>query len=179
MKVMPRTEFGNPILRAKAKKVPLSYLKTKAFKNLIKEMIYTMRRAHGVGLAAPQIGVSKAITVMEIRKTPTRPDAEKKGPIIVVNPKIVKYSRKKEPGWEGCLSFVGVRGSVPRSESVTVEYYNEKGEKIVEQATGLWARIFQHEIDHLNGTVYIDRVEDTKTIMTLNEFNTRVLKKKG
>ncbi|MEX0931268.1 MAG: peptide deformylase [Candidatus Paceibacterota bacterium] len=178
MKILPRTEFGNPILRAKAKKVPLKFLKTKKFKELKKQMIYTMRRTHGVGLAASQIDSPLAIAVMEMRKTPTRPDLEPKGPLTIINPRIIKYSPKKVSDWEGCLSFKGARGLVPRSESITVEYYNKNGKKVIEKATGFWARIFQHEIDHLNGIVYIDRVEDTKTIITLNEFKKRILSKK-
>jgi len=178
MKILPRTEFGNPILRKKAKKVPLDFLKTKKFKELIKQMIYTMRRTHGVGLAAPQIGESLSIAVLETRPTNTRPDLERKGPIVIVNPKIVKYSKEKIEGWEGCLSFNGVRGSVPRSKDITVEYYNENGKKISEKATGLWARIFQHEIDHLNGIVYVDNMKDMKSLTTLQEFKKRVLKKK-
>jgi len=177
MKVLPRIQFGNPILRAQAKKVPLSFLKTAQGRTLIQRMIYTMRRAPGVGLAAPQIGESLALAVMEMRPNPTRPNIARKGPIVIVNPKITKYSSKKVSDWEGCLSFGGVRAQVPRSESITVEYYNEHGEKIVEKATGLWARIFQHEIDHLNGFVYVDRVKDTKSFMTLSEFKKRVLKK--
>lgn len=177
MKVLPRAEFGNPILRAKAKQVPLSFLKTKKFHELKKEMIYTMRRTHGVGLAAPQIGEPLAIAVMEMRRTPTRPNIEKKGPIVLINPKITKYGSEKVADWEGCLSFNGVRGLVPRPETITVEYWNEVGEKVTEKVTGLWARIFQHEIDHLNGTVYIDRVSDTKTIMTLSEFKKRIVSK--
>ena len=178
MKVLPRTELGNPVLRKKAKRVPLQSLKTKKTKGLIEQMIYTMRRAGGVGLAAPQIGQSISLAVMEMRKTKSRPNLKPKGPIVIVNPKITKYSKKKSSEYEGCLSLRGVRGKVPRSESITVEYYNEKGEKVAEEASGFWARIFQHEIDHLNGVAYVDRIEDTKTIMTLGEFKERVLKKK-
>lgn len=178
MEVLSRTQFGNPILRAKTKRVSLNFLGKDKFKKLVKQMIYTMRRTGGVGLAAPQIGISLSLAVMETRPTPTRPKLGRKGPIVIVNPRIVKYSKEKITDWEGCLSFKGVRGSVPRPKTITVEYYNEKGEKVVEKATGLWARIFQHEIDHLNGIVYIDRVEDTKTIMTLGEFKKRILSKK-
>lgn len=178
MKIIPRTQFGNPILRTKAKKIPLNFFSKDKFKELVKQMIYTMRRTGGVGLAAPQIGESLSLAVMETRPTPARPKLEKKGPIVIVNPRIVKYSKEKTGDWEGCLSFKNVRGNVPRSKVVTVEYYNEKGEKMVEKATGLWARIFQHEIDHLNGIVYIDRIKDTKTIMTLSEFKKRILEKK-
>ena len=178
MKVLTRTEFGNPILRSKAKKVPLSFLKTNEFKKLEKQMIYTMRRAHGVGLAALQVGVPLCIAVMEIRKTPTRPHVKHQGPITIINPVIKKYGSKKEKGWEGCLSLPDVRGEVNRPSAVTVEYTNAAGKKVVEHATGLWARIFQHEIDHLSGTVYVDRMSDMKTLMMVGEFKKRILKKK-
>lgn len=141
-------------------------------------MLYTMRRVGGVGLAAPQIGESLNLAVMEIRATPTRPDLKKKGPITIVNPKITKYSKAVVEDWEGCLSFKNVRGCVPRSKEITVLYLNEKGEKVKEKASGLWARIFQHEIDHLNGKVYVDRIKDMKTLMTFSEFKQRVMKKK-
>jgi peptide deformylase len=178
MKILPRTEFGNPILRKKSKRVPLSFLKTKRFKELVKQMVYTMRRTHGVGLAAPQIGESISVAVLETRPTKTRPNLKRKGPVIIVNPKIVRYSKEKIDDWEGCLSFNGVRGNVPRSREVTVEYYNENGEKIREKATGLWARIFQHEIDHLNGVVYVDNMKDMDSLMTLKEFKKRIMKKR-
>lgn len=178
MKTLPLTQFGNPILRTKAKKVPLSFLKTPAFKNLEKQLILTMRKTQGVGLAAPQVGVPMRIAVLEIRKTPTRPDVKHQGPLTIVNPVIKKYGPKKEKGWEGCLSLPEVRGQVNRPLAVTVEYINSEGKKVVEHATGLWARIFQHEIDHLNSTVYVDRMEDMKTLMTVPEFKKRVLKSK-
>lgn len=172
------TEFGNPILRDGAQKVPLNYLKTKEFRALEKQMIDVMRKTQGVGLAAPQVGVPLRIAVLEIRKTPTRPDVEHKGPITIINPVIKKFGTKKEKGWEGCLSLHDVRGEVSRSSAVTVEYTTSEGKKVVEEATGLWARIFQHEIDHLNGIVYVDRMQDMKTLMTVNEFKKRILKKK-
>jgi peptide deformylase len=178
MKILPRTQFGNPILRAKARKVSLNFLKTAKGKALIKNMIHTMRRSGGVGLAAPQIGESLRIAVMEIRTTPDRPKTKHQGPIVVVNPVIKEYSKDTVLGWEGCLSIMSIRGQVSRSNSVTVEYHNEDGKKVIEKASGLWARIFQHEIDHLNGVGYFDRIRDTKTIMTRSEFKKRVMKKK-
>ncbi len=177
-KILKRTQFGNPILRIKAKKVSAKFLQTVEFKKLTKQMIYTMRRTHGVGLAAPQVGESLNFAVMQMRPTPTRPNLKMKGPIIIVNPKIIRYSKEKVSEWEGCLSFYGVRGSVLRSKSITVEYNNEKGEKKKEEATGFWARIFQHEIDHLNGIVYVDQMKDMKKLITLQEFKDRILKKK-
>ncbi|XKT75308.1 MAG: peptide deformylase [Patescibacteria group bacterium UBA2103] len=178
MNVLPRTEFGNPILRKKAKTLTKKEIQSKKIKDLAKQMIYTMRRVQGVGLAAPQVGESVQLAVMEMRKTKTRSVDELKGPIVIINPKIISYSKKKIPGYEGCLSCMSIRGEVPRSESIEVEYINLEGEKIKEKASGLWARIFQHEIDHLNGIVYVDRIEDTKTIMTQKEFEKHFVKKK-
>ncbi|MEK7581881.1 MAG: peptide deformylase [Patescibacteria group bacterium] len=178
MKILPRTQFGNPILRSKARTVSLGFLNTQKAKNLIKKMLYTMRRTNGVGIAAPQVGQSLQMAVIETRPTPTRPKLKRRGPIVIVNPKIKKYSGGKINGWEGCLSLVGVCGKVPRKKEIVVQYYNEKGEKVKEKATGLWARIFQHEIDHLNGITYIDRIENTTTIMSSSEFKKRILKKK-
>lgn len=179
MKVLPRTEFGNPVLRKRAKNVSLKFLKTAGFRKLVKEMIYTMRQVPGVGLAAPQIGKSLRLVVMETRPMKNRPNLKKKGPIVVVNPKVVTFSKTKNKDWEGCLSLMNVRGRVPRSKEVVVEYYNEKGEKIRERARGFWARIFQHEIDHLNGTLYIDRMEDMQTLITQKELKKRLSKKKS
>jgi peptide deformylase len=176
MRILPRTEFGNPILRKRAKNVPLSSLKTKAFKTLTRDMVYTMRRAQGVGLAAPQIGKSLRLVVIEIRPTRTRPNLKSSGSIIVINPRIVRSSRQLSSDWEGCLSFEGTRGRVPRSRSVVVEYMNELGQKQKIKASGLMARIFAHEIDHLNGVTYTDRIKDMKTLMTVEEFATRILK---
>ncbi len=178
MKILPRTQFGNPILRSKAKAVSLNFLKTPKGKKLIKAMIYTMRRSHGVGLAAPQIGESLQLAVMETRPTKMRPNLKRKGPIVIVNPKINSYSKEKIADWEGCLSLMGVRAKALRPKNITVSYFNVDGKKVVEQATGLWARIFQHEIDHLNGIAYMDRIKNTKTFMTNSEFKKRIVKKK-
>lgn len=178
MATLPRTEFGNPILRRKAKTVRRAYLATDSFKALIRDMRQTMRRADGVGLAAPQIGVPLRIAIMEMRPTDTRPGIGRKGPLVIINPRIVSYGTRTQADWEGCLSFKGVRGKVPRATTVVVEYLNEQGKLIEETAGGLWARIFQHEIDHLDGTVYVDRMPNMTTLMTLPEYRVRILGKK-
>ena len=178
MKVLPRTQFGNPVLRGKAKPVPSALLKTAKLKKLIRQMIYTMRRVGGVGLAAPQVGLPLRLAVLEMRPTPTRPKLPHKGPTAIINPRIVQHSKESASDWEGCLSLPRVRGKVPRSRSITVQYLDEEGTQHREVASGLWARIFQHEIDHLDGRVYVDRMPDMQTLMTLGEFKKRVLKKK-
>ncbi|MBY0111138.1 peptide deformylase [Patescibacteria group bacterium] len=176
MHVLKRSEFGNPILRAKAKKVPLKFIGTRAFNTLVADTVYTMRRANGVGLAAPQIGKSMRLAVLETRPTKTRPNLERSGVVVIVNPRIVHRSKALQKEWEGCLSFSDIRGQVPRAKTVVVEYYDECGEKVTAAAQGLWASIFQHEIDHLDGIGFMDRV-DTKSFMTLREYKKKFLKK--
>ena len=177
MHVLKRSEFGDPILRAKAKKVPLKSIGTPAFNRLVADMVYTMRRANGVGLAAPQIGKSMRLAVLETRPTKMRLNLERSDVVVIVNPRIVHRSRVLQKEWEGCLSFAEVRGCVPRAKTVVVEYYDECGEKVTAAAQGLWASIFQHEIDHLDGIGFMDRV-DTKSLMTLKEFKKRVVSKR-
>jgi peptide deformylase len=176
MKILPRTQFGNPILRQKAKKVSSAFLKTAGFKKLVPQMFYTMKRANGVGLAAPQIGLSLQLAVIQVQPTRLRPNLEDLGKIVIINPRIVGRAKEQVDDWEGCLSFPGVRGKTPRHKSITVEYLDEKGKKVVRKLAGFLARVFQHEIDHLNGTVYVDRMKDMKTLMILPEFKERILK---
>lgn len=141
-------------------------------------MIYTLRETGGVGLAAPQINEPIQLAILQLRPVKKQSGIKPKGPTVVVNPKITYYSKEKIRDWEGCLSFLEFRAQVPRSKHIRVTYVNEEGKKVVEKASGFWARIFQHEIDHLNGIVYLDRVEDMKTVITLSEFKKRILKKK-
>lgn len=168
MKTLRRTQFGNPILRAASKTVPTAYLKTAAFRNLVKQMFYTMNAAKGVGLAAPQIGKPIRLAVIGVKQLRFRR--------VLVNPKITWHSKSKVMDWEGCLSFVDGRGQVPRWSAIKVEYINEKGERVKERYVGYAARIFQHEIDHLNGFVYVDRMTDMRTLMTYKEFIKRIVK---
>ena len=177
MKILPRTEFGNPVLRQKAKKVPLKTIHTAAFKKLVADMVHTMRHVNGVGLAAPQIGKSIRLVVLETRPTKTRPNLERSDVVVAVNPRLVYRSKALQKEWEGCLSFEGVRGRVPRAKTVVVEYHDECGEKVIAAAQGLWAAMFQHEIEHLDGVAFMDSV-DTKSLMTLTEFKKRVVKKR-
>lgn len=136
-----------------------------------------MRRVGGVGLAAPQVGESLQLAVIEIKKTPIRPEVLPLAPTVIINPEILTVSREKISDWEGCLSFPNVRGLVPRHKSITVRYYDLSGQRHIVKLNGFQARVFQHEIDHLNGVVYVDRIEDAKSLMTLKEFKRRVLGK--
>lgn len=174
MKTLPRTQFGNPILRRRYKAVPAAFLKTPAFKRLVKQMFYTMHRVQGVGLAAPQINKPLRLAVIGVSPARMGRGARSYFRRVIVNPKVTWHSKKKESDWEGCLSFPGVRGHVPRWTAVKVRYMDKAGKWLTEKHSGFLARVFQHEIDHLNGVVYVDCMEDMKTLMTHKEFLKRI-----
>jgi peptide deformylase len=175
MKILNRTKLGNPILRKKSKLVTVKQIKTSAFKKLIRQMFFTIKKI-GVGLAAPQIGKSIQLAVIDIHSLPHRPNVK---PLrrVIINPKILAQSKQRRYAYEGCLSLEGVRGSVPRATWVKVSYTNEDGEKQVEVAKDFAATVFQHEIDHLNGVVYVDRMSEMLTLTTEEEFKKRILKR--
>lgn len=152
----------DPILRRKAKPV------TKFDKNLqtlIDDMIETMREAPGVGLAAPQINVSEQLTVIEYSEAEEEDESEEsedkpekpKKLFVLINPEIVKVSEEKVLGIEGCLSMPGLHGEVERHTAVQVKALNRHGKPQKIKVDGWMARIFQHEIDHLNGVLFTDR----------------------
>jgi len=149
-----------PILRRKAR--PVSTF-DKNLQTLIDDMIETMREAPGVGLAAPQVGISDRLIVVEYADPPEEEEDEdepkevKPKLYVMINPEIVKTSEEKVLGVEGCLSIPGLVGEVERFESVQVKGLNRHGRPMKVKAEGWLARIFQHEIDHVNGVVFPDR----------------------
>jgi len=177
MKRLARSYFGDPVLRTRAKAVSHRDIPTRSFQKLIQAMFFTMRRVGGVGLAAPQIGKSIQLAVIEIKTTVLRPGIVPLSPTVIINPFIVSHSKGQVADWEGCLSFPNARGLVPRYKEIVVAYFDRHGKKQTVRVQGFQARVFQHEIDHLNGAVYVDRMEDMKSFMTLGEFKKRVLKR--
>jgi peptide deformylase len=166
MKPLTITEFGNPVLYKKAKDVSLKTLKTPAFKKLVKDMFFTMNKAAGVGLAAPQIDKSIKLALVGITSNNPRYKSAKKEDFqaIIINPKIIEYSKAKNFDWEGCLSLPGISGKVWRSNKIRVLYWDENGTKHIHDYEGFTARVFQHEIDHLYGILFVDRMTDMKTL---------------
>ena len=146
----------HPTLRDRATKVKAF---TSKLDQLIEDMIETMRAASGVGLAAPQIGVNQRVIVVEYGEESEDPETPPKPPklYVVVNPEILRHSKETVEGNEACLSLPGYFGEVDRYESVTVKGLNRHGKPFKLKATGWLARIFQHEIDHIQGALYIDR----------------------
>lgn len=172
-KTLRLTQFGNPILRKKQKQVSGGFLCTKPFRDLVTSMFSAMHHARGVGLAAPQVGKNMSLAVIQVGKTKLRPDVTPLPKTVVVNPKIISHSRGVEYDWEGCLSLEDVRGLVPRYKEITVEYEDVSGKKVLRKCEGFHARVFQHEIDHLSGVLYVDRMNDMRTLVTRKELEKR------
>lgn len=181
MKILPRTQFGNPILRKQTNTLSKAEILSPVIQRLINDMRHTLiEQKLGIGLAAPQIGKSVALAVIVIRPTPHRPDV-KEFDLVLINPVITDFVGKKKELWEGCIS-AGSEGKadlfakVPRYEQIKVKYTDENGKVCHKSLKGLEAQAAQHEIDHLNGVLFVDHVKDTKTFMTYMEYMQRVKK---
>jgi peptide deformylase len=155
MAIRKVVENPEPVLRRKAKKVADF---DNGLRDLISDMVDTMREAPGVGLAAPQIGISQRIITVEFGDDEDETIPSKL--YMVVNPEITRHSSETVEGIEGCLSVPGLVGNVERYESVIVKGLNRFGQPIKIKADGWLARIFQHEIDHLDGILFIDRTDE-------------------
>jgi len=169
-------QMGDKVLRETAQEISLTEIKTPKIRSILKKMTDALSTAKdGVALAAPQIGIPLRIFIVlkeytenktaqelkEIKEKKVKPEI-----VVFINPKITKISKKKQTSKEGCLSVMGIFGTVARAEKVTVEAYSEKGEKFSRGASGLLAQIFQHEMDHLNGILFTDTAVNLEKIET-------------
>ena len=179
MAVLKVAKLGNPILREISKQVDLKELADQQgeLQDFIDDMIDTMHEEDGVGLAAPQVNRSLQIVVLEYDNNERYPDESSIPLTVLVNPILSDYGEEKVLGWESCLSLVDFRGLVPRSTSVTLKAYDRDGDRIEKRATGFEAVVLQHEIDHLNGKVFLDRMEDLTKLAYQEEFEEFWLKK--
>jgi peptide deformylase len=158
---MPAREvlrMGHPVLRQRAR--PVEQLGTPELHALVQDMKDTMAAMNGAGLAAPQIGVSQRIVIFGVQQNPRYPDAEEVPFTVLVNPKLVMLTREVEEDWEGCLSVPGMRGVVPRYTKLRYSGFDEHGNPIEREAEGFHARVVQHEVDHLDGILYPQRITD-------------------
>jgi len=167
MAVHPIVRADNPLLRQKSRKVRRF---GQALQNLIDDMVETMHAAHGLGLAAPQIGVLQQVIVIQLPENEKDPQSGKL--YVLCNPEIVKAAGEEESE-EGCLSVPGFVGDVRRAAVVTVKGLDQHGKKIRIKAEGLLARALQHEIDHINGVLYIDRVDSPEKIRRIEPVEER------
>jgi peptide deformylase len=172
-------QLGDPVLRQHARELTVDELRSERIQQLIDFMKETMRDAPGVGLAAPQLGMSLQLAVIEDRAEYLRDASEEdlrvreRQPVafhVIANPRIIRSEGPSREFFEGCLSLAGFMALVPRADAVTVECLDETGKHKVITATGWYARILQHEIDHLQGSIYVDHMY-TRTLTTLENFN--------
>ncbi|MDR3459395.1 MAG: peptide deformylase [Verrucomicrobiae bacterium] len=163
--ILPVVKFGTPVLRERGAKIESI---TPEIKKLITDMFETMEENHGVGLAAQQVGVAKQLTVIDVREVKDRPswveiggkpvDVAEIMPLVLINPEVTPVGEAVK-GSEGCLSFPEIYAEISRPESVDVSALDAKGKPITFRCGGLLARAVQHETDHLNGLLFIDRME--------------------
>lgn len=156
---------GHPTLRKVAKKVDPKEIVDPLFQQLIDDMFETMYAAPGVGLAAPQVNVSKRLFVMDVGEDDEHPDG---GEYVVINPKI-ELAEDEVEMTEGCLSVPGYVGEIPRFSHVAVSGLDRNGHKIRLEGKGMFAQALQHEIDHLNGVLYIDKAKNVRKPQTQEE----------
>lgn len=145
-------KYGNPILKKTSENIENI---DDDILNILDKMAEVMRKSNGIGLAGPQIGINKNIAVVEVNGVLKK----------IINPIIIETSEEEEIMEEGCLSIPFIYEKVKRHSCITVQYMNEKGDTVIEKAEGMWARVFQHEIDHLNGILFVEKVSPLAKII--------------
>lgn len=170
MSILKVARLGHPVLRRVTNPVSERELNAPLTQKFIDDMIETMREYDGVGLAADQVHESLQIAVLEVADNPRYPEKPKVPLTVLVNPKVTPLTEEIEDDWEGCLSIPELRGKVPRYKSIRVQALDREGKELDFVAHDFHARVIQHEWDHLNGKVYLDRMRDLSTLAFLTEF---------
>ncbi len=169
--IRPILRMGNPQLRAKNLEVDHTFLKSTEFQTLIVDMKDSMNHYGGIGLAAPQIGVNLKIAIIDLSPDNERYPSMGNFPFtIFVNPKISVVKNELQGFWEGCLSIPGLKGYVERPSSIKINYLDETGNEKIMEASGFLATVIQHELDHLDGVLYIDKIRDTTKLTFQEEY---------
>lgn len=165
-------KMGNPILREVSKPLLKEEILSDQSKDLVKKMWEVMEQAGGIGLAAPQIGVLKQLAVIRLDSNSERyENIEDSEEFVIFNPKLEVLDETKQGFWEGCLSVPGLRGYVERPRKLKINYLNEKAEEKEVIVEDFLATVFQHELDHLFGFLYVDRLKSVKDLIFENEIN--------
>ena len=163
-------QIGNPALRVIANVVEESKIASKEIQSLIDDLIETMRDANGAGLASTQIAVPYRICVIEVNKNPRYPYKPDIPLTVLINPKVTFLTEERINVYEGCLSVPNLRGRVDRCPEVLIEGLDRDGQSLSFVAKGISAGTFQHELDHLDGLVFTDRMKDASSLTTIDEF---------
>ena len=163
--------MGNPLLREEAKPFTFEEILSEDTEILLKDMWDSLEEAGGIGLAAPQIGISKQLAIIKLSEESDRyPDMETSEAYIIFNPKITVLDKEKQGFWEGCLSVPGLRGYVERPRKVKIDFLDENAKERTIEVEDFLATVFQHELDHLIGMLYVDRMEDVSSLMYEDEM---------
>jgi peptide deformylase len=172
MAILKVARMGHPILRAKALPVPPHQISTAPVQRLIDDMFETMREYSGIGLAAPQVHSGLRVFVAGLREADIGQEVPDDGEMpfmALINPELTMVGEQTDEGWEGCLSIPDIRGLVPRAPAVRVEAFDRTGKRLSFTATGLPARVIQHENDHLDGVLFFDRMRTFESLAFLEE----------
>ena len=174
MSILKVARIGHPVIRTPAQPVPKDAFANPSFQRLIDDMRETMYEYEGVGVAGPQVHESLRLAVLEV---PGSDDGSQEAVpfTVLANPVITPLGDELESGWEGCLSVPDLRGVVPRLQRLRLEALDRHGKPFTLEASDFHARVIQHECDHLDGRVYLDRMADMKSLSFIKEFETHVL----
>lgn len=173
--VLQVSQLGHPVLRRQAQAI--ENWEDEQLQKLIDNLIHTAENAKGVGIAAPQVAQSYRLFIVASRPSDRYPQAPTMEPTAMINPRIISRSNELVKDWEGCLSIPGIRGLVPRSQKIEIEYISRYGKLHRQELTDFVARIVQHEYDHLDGIVFLDRVENTQELIAEQEYQKQIVKK--
>ena len=176
MSILKVARMGHPVLRVKARALDRAEIKSASIQKLIDNMMETMVEYRGVGLAAPQVHEGVRLFVASLDADEEDEGSEPRPPLAIVNPEITIVGTDIVDDWEGCLSIPDVRGRVPRAREIKVRAFDRMGERIELSAHGFAARVIQHETDHLDGTLFLDRMRSFETLTFLDEYSRYWLK---
>jgi peptide deformylase len=175
MSILKVARIGHPVIRTTAKPVPKEAFRDPLFQKLVDDMRETMYEYEGVGLAGPQVHESWRLAVLEVPASDDRTRAEVPF-MVLVNPVVTPLGDEREAGWEGCLSVPDLRGVVPRLRKLRLDALDRDGRPYSLEAADFFARVIQHECDHLDGNVYLDRMSDMRSLTFIKEFEDHVHK---
>lgn len=170
MAILKVARLGHPLLRERALELQAEEIRSESFQDFVDDLVATMHEYDGAGLAAPQVHVLRRVLVMEVRNNPRYPDAPPIPLTVLVNPVIEALTEEEIEVWEGCLSVPGIRGKVPRLARIRLRALDRHGEEIDQVFEGFPAAVVQHECDHLDGRVFVDRVRDTRSLAFHDEL---------
>ncbi len=171
MSILKVARLGHPVLRAKATPIDPAEIGSPVVQKLIDDLIDTMQEYHGIGLAAPQVHEGVRVFIAGIEEEDRRTGEVEIIPIAIVNPEITPIGRDLVEDWEGCLSIPDIRGRVPRNRRIRVRGFDRHGEPLDMELEDFPARVVQHENDHLNGVLFVDRMKSFESLAFLDEYS--------